>query len=82
MCVCENNVALPHFWEVKGGLFYNTLTHSSVRERPQRVRGGILADDMGLVRRTHTHRLLTMYSTQTHTPFTITTVVCVFRGKR
>ncbi|XP_029620964.1 helicase-like transcription factor isoform X2 [Salmo trutta] len=48
MCVCENNVALPHFWEVKGGLFYNTLTHSSVRERPQRVRGGILADDMGL----------------------------------
>nr|XP_046213199.1 helicase-like transcription factor isoform X2 [Oncorhynchus gorbuscha] len=48
MCVCENNAALPHFWEVKGELFYNTLTHSSVRERPQRVRGGILADDMGL----------------------------------
>ncbi|XP_064806427.1 helicase-like transcription factor isoform X2 [Oncorhynchus masou masou] len=48
MCVCENNTALPHFWEVKGELFYNTLTHSSVRERPQRVRGGILADDMGL----------------------------------
>uniref|UniRef100_A0A4W5KTU1 Helicase like transcription factor n=1 Tax=Hucho hucho TaxID=62062 RepID=A0A4W5KTU1_9TELE len=48
MCVCENNAALPPFWEDKGGLFYNTLTHSSVRERPQRVRGGILADDMGL----------------------------------
>uniref|UniRef100_A0A8C7DFR4 Helicase like transcription factor n=1 Tax=Oncorhynchus kisutch TaxID=8019 RepID=A0A8C7DFR4_ONCKI len=48
MCVSENNAALPHFWEVKGKLFYNTLTHSSVRERPQRVRGGILADDMGL----------------------------------
>uniref|UniRef100_A0A6Q2XWL0 Helicase-like transcription factor n=1 Tax=Esox lucius TaxID=8010 RepID=A0A6Q2XWL0_ESOLU len=50
MCVCENSVALPPFWEDKGGLFYNTLTYSSVRERPQRVRGGILADDMGLVR--------------------------------
>ncbi|KAJ7984881.1 hypothetical protein DPEC_G00359370 [Dallia pectoralis] len=48
MCVCENSVALPPFWEDKGGLFYNTLTHSSVRERPLRVRGGILADDMGL----------------------------------
>ncbi|XP_041714879.1 helicase-like transcription factor [Coregonus clupeaformis] len=48
MCVCENNTALPPFWEDKGGLFYNTLTHSSVRERPLRVRGGILADDMGL----------------------------------
>uniref|UniRef100_A0A6Q2WVQ9 Helicase-like transcription factor n=1 Tax=Esox lucius TaxID=8010 RepID=A0A6Q2WVQ9_ESOLU len=48
MCVCENSVALPPFWEDKGGLFYNTLTYSSVRERPQRVRGGILADDMGL----------------------------------
>uniref|UniRef100_A0A8C8C2R8 Helicase-like transcription factor n=1 Tax=Oncorhynchus tshawytscha TaxID=74940 RepID=A0A8C8C2R8_ONCTS len=48
MCACENNAALPHFWEVKGELFYNTLTHSSVRERPRRVRGGILADDMGL----------------------------------
>ncbi|KAL0983800.1 hypothetical protein UPYG_G00132950 [Umbra pygmaea] len=48
MCACENSAALPPFWEDKGGLFYNTLTHSSLRERPQRVRGGILADDMGL----------------------------------
>ena len=82
MCVCENNAALPHFWEVKGELFYNTLTHSSVRERPQRVRGGILADDMGLVRRTHTLITDHVQYMNTHTPFTITTVVCVFRGKR
>ncbi|XP_062324767.1 helicase-like transcription factor [Osmerus eperlanus] len=48
MCACENNSALPPFWEERGGLFFNTLTCFSVRERPQRTRGGILADDMGL----------------------------------
>lgn len=48
MCVCENSNSLPPFWEERGGLFYNTLTHFSVKERPLRVSGGILADDMGL----------------------------------
>jgi SWI/SNF-related matrix-associated actin-dependent regulator of chromatin subfamily A3 len=49
MCACENSSKLPPFWEERGGLYYNSLTFFSAKERPQRVRGGILADDMGLV---------------------------------
>ncbi|KAK0141626.1 Helicase-like transcription factor [Merluccius polli] len=48
MCACENGSTLPPFWEQRGALYYNTLTCFSAKDRPQRVRGGILADDMGL----------------------------------
>lgn len=49
MTTRENNNDLPPFWEQKNGLFFNVLTNFAVREKPDRVRGGILADDMGLV---------------------------------
>lgn len=55
MCARENKSTLPPFWEKKGELYYNSLTCFSSKEVPQRVRGGILADDMGLVSRTHLH---------------------------
>lgn len=49
MTTRENNNDLPPFWEQKSGLYFNVLTNFAVREKPDRVRGGILADDMGLV---------------------------------
>ncbi|XP_073530747.1 helicase-like transcription factor [Phyllobates terribilis] len=44
----ENNKELPPFWEQRNNLYYNTLTNFAEKERPESVRGGILADDMGL----------------------------------
>ncbi|XP_068136851.1 helicase-like transcription factor isoform X2 [Hyperolius riggenbachi] len=44
----ENNEELPPFWEQKDKSYYNSLTCFSKKEKPQSVRGGILADDMGL----------------------------------
>ncbi|XP_040283968.1 helicase-like transcription factor [Bufo bufo] len=44
----ENNTELPPFWEQRGNLYYNTLTNFAEKERPESVRGGLLADDMGL----------------------------------
>ncbi|GLC34103.1 hypothetical protein PLESTB_000837700 [Pleodorina starrii] len=50
----ENGSSLPPFWEAQqqrgaaGVRYLNTLTNFSVPERPQPLRGGILADDMGL----------------------------------
>lgn len=55
MCARENKSSLPPFWEKRGELYYNSLTCFSAKEIPERVRGGILADDMGLVSNTHTH---------------------------
>ncbi len=55
MCARENKSALPPFWEKRGELYYNSLTCFSAKEIPERVRGGILADDMGLVSNTHTY---------------------------
>lgn len=49
MCARENEDVLPPFWEKRGDLYYNSLTCFSATEIPERVRGGILADDMGLV---------------------------------
>lgn len=46
----ENSNDLPPFWEEKNGLYFNVLTNFAVKERPEKVLGGILADDMGLVR--------------------------------
>uniref|UniRef100_A0A4W6E0A2 Helicase like transcription factor n=1 Tax=Lates calcarifer TaxID=8187 RepID=A0A4W6E0A2_LATCA len=54
MCARENQSALPPFWEKRGELYYNTLTCFSTKDIPERVRGGILADDMGLVSDIHT----------------------------
>ncbi|EFJ52656.1 hypothetical protein VOLCADRAFT_115608 [Volvox carteri f. nagariensis] len=54
MVTRENDCGLPPFWEEQrprggGGVRYlNTLTNFSVSEKPQPLRGGILADDMGL----------------------------------
>lgn len=55
MCARENKSTLPPFWEKRGELYYNTLTRFSAKEIPERVCGGILADDMGLVSVTHTY---------------------------
>ncbi|XP_066455315.1 helicase-like transcription factor isoform X1 [Eleutherodactylus coqui] len=44
----ENSQELPLFWEQRKDLYYNTLTNFAEKERPESVRGGILADDMGL----------------------------------
>ncbi|KAM3930256.1 helicase-like transcription factor [Leptodactylus fuscus] len=44
----ENSKELPLFWEQRSNLYYNTLTNFAEKERPESVRGGILADDMGL----------------------------------
>lgn len=53
MCARENKSGLPPFWEKRGELYYNTVTCFSAKEIPARVRGGILADDMGLVSEWH-----------------------------
>jgi SWI/SNF-related matrix-associated actin-dependent regulator of chromatin subfamily A3 len=45
----ENSKELPPFWEERNDLYYNTITNFSEKDRPENVRGGILADDMGLV---------------------------------
>lgn len=44
----ENSEELPPFWEQRNNFYYNTLTNFAEKERPETVRGGILADDMGL----------------------------------
>ncbi|KAM4043571.1 helicase-like transcription factor isoform 2-T4 [Anomaloglossus baeobatrachus] len=44
----ENSTELPPFWEQRSHLYYNTLTNFAEKERPESVKGGILADDMGL----------------------------------
>ncbi|XP_073915348.1 helicase-like transcription factor isoform X1 [Castor canadensis] len=44
----ENSKELPPFWEERNDLYYNTITNFSEKDRPENVRGGILADDMGL----------------------------------
>ncbi|CAG13358.1 unnamed protein product [Tetraodon nigroviridis] len=49
MCARENKSTLPPFWEKRGELYCNSLTCFYTKERPERVCGGILADDMGLV---------------------------------
>lgn len=69
MCARENKSALPPFWEKRGELYYNSLTCFSAKEIPERVRGGILADDMGLVSNTHTHKYthISHISACTHT---------------
>lgn len=56
MCAQENKSSLPPFWERRGDLYHNVLTCFSSKEVPERVRGGVLADDMGLV--TDAHSLL------------------------
>lgn len=49
MCTRENKSSLPPFWEKRGDLYYNSLTCFYTKITPERVCGGILADDMGLV---------------------------------
>ncbi|XP_050233728.1 putative SWI/SNF-related matrix-associated actin-dependent regulator of chromatin subfamily A member 3-like 1 [Mercurialis annua] len=44
----ENSDELPPFWEEKDGKFVNVLTNYQSYNRPEPLRGGILADDMGL----------------------------------
>uniref|UniRef100_A0A8C5M7S6 Helicase like transcription factor n=1 Tax=Leptobrachium leishanense TaxID=445787 RepID=A0A8C5M7S6_9ANUR len=44
----ENSNELPPFWEQRNKLYYNTLTNFAEKEKPDTIRGGILADDMGL----------------------------------
>ncbi|NP_001090145.1 helicase-like transcription factor L homeolog [Xenopus laevis] len=44
----ENTKELPPFWEERNHLYYNTLTNFAEKQKPENVRGGILADDMGL----------------------------------
>jgi len=58
----ENDSGLPPFWkEIKeqGKLvFHNTITNSSTPNRPNSVKGGLLADDMGLGKSIQTIALL------------------------
>ncbi|XP_072263993.1 helicase-like transcription factor isoform X2 [Pyxicephalus adspersus] len=44
----ENSNELPPFWEQRNNFYYNTLTNFAIKEKPDSVKGGILADDMGL----------------------------------
>ncbi|XP_071164923.1 helicase-like transcription factor [Mytilus edulis] len=44
----EKGSHLPPFWEEKNGRYYNSVTIFTTNQRPNSVRGGILADDMGL----------------------------------
>ena len=44
----ENSEELPPFWEEREGEFVNVLTNYSTGVRPEPLRGGILADAMGL----------------------------------
>ncbi|XP_053316883.1 helicase-like transcription factor isoform X2 [Spea bombifrons] len=44
----ENSDELPPFWEQRSNLYYNTLTNFAEKEKPETIKGGILADDMGL----------------------------------
>ncbi|EEF27189.1 helicase, putative [Ricinus communis] len=44
----ENSNELPPFWEEKDGKYGNVLTNYHTDNRPEPLRGGILADDMGL----------------------------------
>ncbi|CAH2246897.1 helicase-like transcription factor isoform X1 [Pelobates cultripes] len=44
----ENSNNLPPFWEQRNKFYYNTLTNFAEKEKPESIRGGILADDMGL----------------------------------
>ncbi|XP_013396086.1 flocculation protein FLO11-like, partial [Lingula anatina] len=45
----ESATELPPFWKkTKDGRYFNSVTNYAKEQRPQSVRGGILADDMGL----------------------------------
>ncbi|KAK6942145.1 HIRAN domain [Dillenia turbinata] len=44
----ENSRELPPFWEEKDGGFINVLTNYATDKRPEPLRGGIFADDMGM----------------------------------
>ncbi|KAK8959651.1 hypothetical protein KSP40_PGU000028 [Platanthera guangdongensis] len=44
----ENSQDLPPFWQQKNGHYLNVLTNHQANERPEPLRGGIFADDMGL----------------------------------
>jgi SWI/SNF-related matrix-associated actin-dependent regulator of chromatin subfamily A3 len=44
----EKSCDLPSFWKEKDGCFLNVLTNYISQERPQPLRGGIFAYDMGL----------------------------------
>ncbi|CAI9572391.1 unnamed protein product [Staurois parvus] len=44
----ENSKELPPFWEQRNNFYYCTLTNFAEKDKPESVRGGILADDMGL----------------------------------
>ncbi|XP_034355885.1 helicase-like transcription factor isoform X2 [Arvicanthis niloticus] len=48
MIARENSRELPPFWEKRNGLYYNTITNFVMKERPESIHGGILADDTGL----------------------------------
>lgn len=78
MCAQENKSSLPPFWEKRGDLYYNSLTCFSANKIPERVRGGILADDMGLVSNTHTH-ISSGWESQETPQYDITAVCFVLR---
>ncbi|KAG5515940.1 hypothetical protein RHGRI_036842 [Rhododendron griersonianum] len=44
----ENGCELPPFWEERDGGYVNVFTNYQTDTRPQPIRGGIFADDMGL----------------------------------
>ncbi|XP_040205021.1 helicase-like transcription factor isoform X2 [Rana temporaria] len=44
----ENSKELPPFWEQRNNFYYCTLTNFAEKDKPETLRGGLLADDMGL----------------------------------
>ncbi|XAR69506.1 DNA helicase [Bertholletia excelsa] len=44
----ENSKELPPFWEERDGAYVNVLTNYQTDTRPEPLRGGIFADDMGM----------------------------------
>ncbi|GAB2221670.1 hypothetical protein Droror1_Dr00012855 [Drosera rotundifolia] len=44
----ENSDELPPFWEDKDGMYVNVVTNYQSNMRPEPLRGGIFADDMGM----------------------------------
>ncbi|XP_061173293.1 helicase-like transcription factor [Saccostrea echinata] len=48
MIMKENGSQLPPFWDLKDGLYRNSITSIKQTTKPRSIRGGILADEMGL----------------------------------
>uniref|UniRef100_A0A8C0IAD3 Helicase like transcription factor n=1 Tax=Bubo bubo TaxID=30461 RepID=A0A8C0IAD3_BUBBB len=67
----ENSNDLPPFWEERSNFYYNILTNFAEEKRPENVRGGILADDMGLVIILNKAVIFFLYRTCVHVSYLV-----------